>query len=231
MKRSLVNAAIAYAKELLEKNNFRLPDFGYWTLEEWKKHRDEIDVIEKLMLGWDLTDHGMNRFDEIGCTLFTIRNGLLHDPSVGVPYAEKLLIFKDGQRLPTHYHGYKTEDIINRAGGAMFIKLYNTKDGKAVDTPVEVYQDGIKHTYMPGEEIFIYPGNSITITPGIAHTFGIKPGCGDLICGEVSKVNDDKVDNFHIEIEPKQYADIEEDEAVIHPLCNEYRKLVLGETE
>ena len=24
------------AKELLEKNNIHLPDFGYWTLEEWK---------------------------------------------------------------------------------------------------------------------------------------------------------------------------------------------------
>ena len=76
MKRSLVNGSIRYAKELLEKNNFKLPDFGYWSLEEWKKHRDEIDVIEKLMLGWDMTDHGLGRFDEIGCVLFTIRNGL-----------------------------------------------------------------------------------------------------------------------------------------------------------
>ena len=108
MKRSLVNESIRYAKELLEKNNFKLPEFGYWSLEEWKKHKDEIDVIEKLMLGWDMTDHGLGRFDEIGCVLFTIRNGLLDDPEVGVPYAEKLLIFKDGQRLPIHYHGFKT---------------------------------------------------------------------------------------------------------------------------
>ena len=226
MKRSLVNESIRYAKELLEKNNFKLPDFGYWSLEEWKQHRDEIDVIEKLMLGWDMTDHGLGRFDEIGCVLFTIRNGLLNDPNVGVPYAEKLLIFKDGQRLPIHYHGFKTEDIINRGGGVMFIKLYNTVDGKAVDTPVEIYQDGIKHVYQPGEEVLIGPGNSISITPGIAHTFGPKPGSGDLICGEVSKINDDTIDNYHIELEPKQYADIEEDEPVLHPLCNEYGRLV-----
>lgn len=226
MKRSLVNESIRYAKALLEKNNFKLPEFGYWSLEEWKKHRDEIGVIEKLMLGWDMTDHGLGRFDEIGCVLFTIRNGLLDDPDVGVPYAEKLLIFKDGQRLPIHYHGFKTEDIINRGGGVMFIKLYNTVDGKAADTPVEIYQDGIKHTYRPGEEVLIYPGNSISITPGIAHTFGPKPGSGDLICGEVSKINDDNIDNYHIELQPKQYADIEEDEPVLHPLCNEYGRLV-----
>ena len=48
--------------------------------------------------------------------------------------------------------------------------------------------DGIKHIYQPGEEVLIYPGNSISITPGIAHTFGPKPGMGDLICGEVSKL-------------------------------------------
>lgn len=226
MKRSLVNSSIRYAMKLLENNNIRLPVFGYWDIDEWRKHKDELDVIEQLMLGWDMTDHGLGRFDEIGCTLFTVRNGLLKDPSIGVPYCEKYLIFKDGQRLPIHYHSYKTEDIINRAGGAMFIKLYNTVDNKAVDTPVEIYQDGIKHCYQPGEEVLITPGNSISITPGIAHTFGPKPGSGDLICGEVSKVNDDNIDNFHIELQPKQYANIEEDERIIHPLCNEYARLL-----
>ena len=226
MKRSLVNASIAYAKEMLKKHNFYLPEFAYWTLDEWKEHKDEIDLVKELMLGWDMTDHGMGRFDEIGCVLFTIRNGLQHDPNVGVPYAEKILAFKEGQRLPIHYHGYKTEDIINRGGGAMFIKMWNTVDGKAVDTPVEVYQDGIKHVYQAGEEVLIYPGNSISIVPGVAHTFGPKVGTGDLLCGEVSKVNDDNVDNYHIEFEPNQYVAIEEDEPVVHPLCNEYGRLL-----
>lgn len=226
MKRSLVNASIQYAKQLLEKQNIRLPDFGYWTLEDWKKQKGDLKVIKQLMLGWDLTDHGLGRFQEIGCTLFTIRNGMLHQPEVGVPYCEKLLIFQDGQRLPTHYHGFKTEDIINRAGGPMFIRLYNTVDGKAVDTPVKVYQDGIQHTHMPGEMVIIQPGNSISITPGIAHTFGSEPGSGDIVCGEVSKVNDDTVDNFHIELQPQQYAKIDEDEPIVHPLCNEYARLL-----
>ncbi len=44
--------------------------------------------------------------------MFTIRNGKLGKPEIGSPYAEKILIFKEGQRLPIHYHVEKTEDII-----------------------------------------------------------------------------------------------------------------------
>lgn len=43
------------------------------------------------MLGRDLTGHGLNRFSEIGCTLFTIRNGMSDQPEVAVSYCEKLL--------------------------------------------------------------------------------------------------------------------------------------------
>lgn len=68
--------------------------------------------------------------------------------------------------------------------------------------------------------------NSISITPGIAHTFGPKPGMGDLICGEVSKVNDDNIDNYHIEFQPQQYPEIEEDEPIFRPLCNEYDRVL-----
>ena len=64
MKRSLVNASIDYAVKLLARYNFRLPDFGYWTLDEWKAHKDELGALKRLMLGWDLTDHGLGRFDE-----------------------------------------------------------------------------------------------------------------------------------------------------------------------
>ena len=31
-------------------------------------------------------------------------------------YAEKLLYLKEGRYSPMHFHGYKTEDIINRGG-------------------------------------------------------------------------------------------------------------------
>jgi hypothetical protein len=47
-------------------------------------------------------------------------------------YAEKVIIVKDGQRCPMHYHFVKTEDIINRGGGVLALELVETgPDGKA----------------------------------------------------------------------------------------------------
>lgn len=89
---------------------------------------------------------------------------------------------------------------------------------------MKVFQDGIPHTYRPGEEILIHPGNSISLAPYIAHIFGPKPGSGDLVVGEVSAVNDDVTDNYFLE-NTSRFAEIYEDEAPVHPLCNEYGKL------
>ena len=57
--------------------------------------------------------------------LYTVRNGLMDNPAVGVPYCEKYILMREGQRLPKHYHVYKTEDIINRAGGVLEVMLWN----------------------------------------------------------------------------------------------------------
>ena len=38
-------------------------------------------------------------------------------------YAEKLLYMKEGQYSPNHFHWYKTEDIINRGGGNILIRV------------------------------------------------------------------------------------------------------------
>ncbi len=221
MKRSQVNANMRWAKELLEANNISLPEFAYWSADEWRANKDSLDTIRKVYLGWDVKDYS----DEMGSVLFTIRNGRYDDATVGVPYCEKVIMFRDGKRLPVHYHKNKTEDIINRAGGIMQIRLYNTKDGE-LDTvsPVKVYQDGIQHCYMPGEFIYIMPGNSITLEPLIAHSFGPKPG-SDIIIGEVSKINDDFTDNYRFEKIPAP-CPVVEDEPMLYPLCTEYERLL-----
>ena len=47
-------------------------------------------------------------------------------------YAEKLLVVKEGQMAPMHFHWNKTEEIINR-GGNVLITVYNsTEDGQYV---------------------------------------------------------------------------------------------------
>ena len=128
--------------------------------------------------------------------------------------------------MPKHYHVSKTEDIINRAGGVLQVFLWNAdpETGRQLDTEVFVFQDGIRHVYQPGQEILIMPGNSISLTPFLAHVFGPKPGYGPLICGEVSKINNDLTDNYFLE-PTSRFPKIEEDEPILHPMCNEYESL------
>lgn len=222
MKRSAINEKMLWAEKLLKENNISLPAFAYWSPEQWKEHRDELDTVRKVYLGWDVKDYS----EEMGSVLFTIRNGRYDDPNVGVPYCEKLIMFRDGKRLPLHYHKCKSEDIINRAGGIMQIVLYNTDADGNLDkqSDVQVYQDGIKYTYKPGETIYIMPGNSITLEPLMAHSFGPKPG-SNIIIGEVSKINDDFTDNYRFEKIPAP-CKVEEDEPMLHPLCTEYEALL-----
>ena len=226
MKRSEVKRAMVWAEALLKKHNIRLPHYAYWDLDKWAENKEHIDTIKRVMLGWDISDYGLGKYDELGAVLYTVRNGDMKDPSVGVPYCEKYILMEEGQRLPKHYHVFKTEDIINRAGGVLALYLWNTDaEGKQLETDVTVSMDGIQRTFKAGEEILVYTGDSISLTPGIAHIFGPKPGYGDLVVGEVSKVNDDNTDNYFLE-DVARFAEIEEDEPVLHPLCNEYAKLI-----
>lgn len=229
MKRSKINRELKEAKALLEKHQIMLPPFAHWTLEDWKTRQSQTAVIREIMLGWDITDFGNNDYDRFGAVLFTLRNGSLKDSAIGTPYAEKLIVIKEGQRLPLHHHASKTEDIINRGGGILAIKLYKSLADGSVDyvSDVQVDLDGISHTVKAGEEILIPNGHSITLRPFMYHLFWAKEGHGPLICGEVSSVNDDRTDNYNAE-PVSRFSTVEEDEAIIHPLCNEYTD-VLGE--
>lgn len=223
MKRSDVNAAIEWAKKLLKDNQIGLPEFSEWKRNDWINNSDTTEMIRKTMLGWDVTDYGLNDFAKIGGVLFTVRNGDQKDSSIGVPYAEKYILLRDGQALPTHFHFSKTEDIINRAGGILALKLYNAKEDESIDheSDVEVYMDGIKHTVKAGETITVNTGCSISLTPYMYHSFWALEGKGDLVVGEVSAINDDNIDNkFSPEL--PRFTDIEEDEPAVHILCNEY---------
>ncbi len=227
MKRSEVNASIEWAKALLEEHNFFLPPFGYWTLDDWRSKGPSIDAVRKTMLGWDITDFGGGDFEHFGAVLFTLRNGLLDTDAIGTPYAEKLILLKDGQRLPLHCHKSKTEDIINRGGGILAIQLYNSKSNGDVDreTPVEALMDGVVHTVEAGETVYIPKGASITLKPNQYHLFWAKAGAGPLICGEVSSVNDDRTDNYNAE-PVSRFTTIEEDVPLTTPLCNEYEEVL-----
>lgn len=220
MKRSEINAALSWAKDLLASQNIRLPELAYLSPDRARAR--DLSTVKAVMLGWDITDFGTGDFDKVGAVLYTVRNGLLADPSVGVPYCEKYILMKPGQRLPEHYHVFKTEDIIVRAGGTLKLNLWNTDEaGRRLSTPVHVFMDGFEHVYAPGEDILVAPGCSVSLTPHLSHIFGPAEGSGDLVIGEVSKVNDDNTDNYFLE-PTSRFAAIEEDAPALHLLCNEY---------
>ena len=223
MKRSFINALIEDAKALLREHEIALPPFAYWTPQEWADKGPECDEIRACKLGWDVTDFAEGDFDKIGLVVFTVRNGHNHIPAYqGKTYCEKILIVREGQVTPCHYHVNKQEDIINRVGGRLVIRLYNrADDGGVADTEVTVSLDGVRRTVPAGREVILEPGESITLPPRIYHDFWAQAGSGRVVAGEVSKVNDDDSDNFFLE-PLKRFPEIEEDCPPVHLLCNEY---------
>jgi D-lyxose ketol-isomerase len=223
MKRSEVNALIDDAIGLLHQHQFRLPPFAYWSPADWAKKGPECDEIRHCKLGWDITDFGSGRFDQVGLVVFTIRNGHHEIPLyTSKPYAEKILIVREEQRTPMHCHALKSEDIICRSGGNLLCKVYNrAPDGKLADTDVEVSLDGVRHRVKPGHIFRLTPGASITLTPYVMHEFWAEKGTGTSIVGEVSSVNDDASDNFFLG-SIGRFPKIEEDLPATHKLCTEY---------
>jgi len=219
MKRSEINKAMREAVAMMKEHHFNPPPFAFWTPEEWQEKGHEYDEIRDCMLGWDITDFGHGDFTKVGLLLITIRNGRRGTDKYTKPYAEKLLIVKDNQHTPMHFHHYKMEDIINRGGGNLMMKLYNAdeNDGLA-DTDVEIVKDGCILKIPAGSVISIAPGESVTYPQRLYHEFW---GDGDVLVGEVSMTNDDNIDNRFYDQKPR-FPEVEEDEAPLYLMFSEY---------
>ena len=222
MKRSEINKALKEMEAMIRSCRFELPPFCGFTPEEWQEKGHEYDEVRDNMLGWDITDYGLGRFNEMGFSLITLRNGNVKLPKYTKTYAEKLLFLRPGQASPMHFHCNKMEDIINRGGGNVLIQVYNSDEqGGFADTPVEVHCDGRAFTVQAGERVRLCPGESITIYPYMYHDFTLEEGTGPVLLGEVSMCNDDENDNRFYEEMPR-FPAIEEDEKPYRLLCTEY---------
>jgi len=223
MKRSAINKEILEAIEIFNKAGIKLPRFAYWPADEWESKGSEIDEIRDNGMGWDVTDFGKDDFDNFGLLLFTIRNGNYHHPQkYPKSYAEKIMIVRENQVTPFHFHKKKREDIINRAGGELVLELYMSNDNlEYLDKSFEVAIDGMCRKYQPGDHVILAPGESICLEPYLCHKFYGAKGKGTVIVGEVSDVNDDKQDNFFIDV--ARFPSIIEDEQPIHLLCTDYQ--------
>jgi D-lyxose ketol-isomerase len=225
MKRSEINRAIRRMEDLAARHGFALPPFCGWTPEEWRRVSREYDEIRDNMLGWDVTDYGTGKFDRVGFTLITLRNGSMKRPDTyKKTYAEKLLMLEEGQYSPMHFHWSKMEDIINRGGGSVLIRVYNAAgDETPAGNDVTVLKDGRKYIVPAGTQVRLDPGESITIYPNLYHDFTVEEGTGAVLLGEVSMCNDDENDNRFYE-KLGRFPAIEEDEPPYRLLCGEYPK-------
>ncbi len=224
MKRSEINAALREMEAMIRDYRIALPDFCGFTPEKWKSLGHDYDEVRDNMLGWDITDYGLGKFDEVGFSLITLRNGnLALREKYAKTYAEKLLYLKEGQYAPMHFHWSKMEDIINRAGGNVLIRVYNSMPDETIDreSPVTVHVDGHESVVPAGTQVRLAPGQSITVTPLMYHDFSVEEGGGPVLLGEVSQCNDDNTDN-RFEPPMGRFPSIEEDEPPYRLLCNEY---------
>lgn len=223
MRRSEINRIMRDGTAFCAEHRFRLPPFAAWTPGDWAAAGPDSAGIVEDQLGWDITDFGSGDYAGTGLFLFTIRNGsFARVRQGGKPYAEKLLIVGEGQVTPIHFHWSKTEDIINRGGGSLVCRLWNrTADEALADTTVEVACDGVLRRVPAGGELVLRPGESVTLPAGLYHTFWGEPGTGRVLVGEVSTVNDDRIDNRFLQ-PIGRFPAIVEDEAPQHLLTADY---------
>ncbi len=223
MKRSQINSEIKHALEIFHEHKFVLPKFCEWSIDDWEKAGSEAEEIGDNKLGWDITDFGQGCFLQTGLLLITLRNGnMKNSERYPKPYAEKIMIVRENQVTPMHFHWMKMEDIINRGGGNLIIKLYNATQNEDLSmTDVSISTDGIQRTFPAGFELRLMPGQSVTLPPKMYHRFWGESGTGTVLVGEVSMCNDDEQDNRFYDAVGR-FPAIEEDELPVRLLCYEY---------
>jgi len=220
MKRSEINAIVMQAGAFFREKGFLLPPWAFWAPSDWKGKRETCGEIAANMLGWDITDFGSGRFEECGLVLFTLRNGNLAKDKKR--YAEKIMIVRENQETPFHFHWQKMEDIINRGGGNLVLELYGSTPSEAFSNrAIRIRVDGVVRDVPAGGAVILHPGESICLPPRLYHRFYGELGKGPVMVGEVSQVNNDSADNrFRPQV--GRFPAIQEDEAPVRLLASDY---------
>jgi D-lyxose ketol-isomerase len=105
------------------------------------------------------------------------------------------------------------------------IQLWNSLPDEELDlsSDVIVNIDSVKTRVRAGETICLTPGESVCLPQRLYHKFWGRKGKGTVFVGEVSRVNDDHVDNrFYQKV--GRFAEIEEDVEPCYLLYEDYKK-------
>ena len=227
MKRSEINLRIREGIAFFDRMGFKLPPFAFFTREDWRKEAAGAAEIFDLQLGWDVTAFGGPDFLRTGLLLFTLRNGRAGDGRYRKPYAEKIMMVRENQVTPCHFHWKKCEDIINRGGGNLVVELYHADPtrNRLVSGSFPISVNGLRRTMEPGKKLILTPGESVCLESIHAHRFYGEPGRGEVLVGEVSMVNDDENDNCFLD-GVIRFDPVEEDEPPEWIPAADYRKFV-----
>jgi len=220
MNRSTINRYIEEAISFFNKFYYKLPQWAYFTTEEWKQKGNEYAEVRESKLGWDITDFGSGHFEKTGLLLFTLRNGTYSEKGNTKPYTEKIMLVRDKQVTPAHFHRNKISDVINRGGGKLCIQLWQTSPYEIISgESFTVQLDGVTYAMQPGDIIRLKPGESLCLQPRTCHKIWTENGM--TIMGEIATVTDDKNDDCFLE-PTGVFSVITEDEPILYCLCSEY---------
>ena len=71
MKRSTVNEILKDGDAFIRSFGNIMPPFAYWTPAELKTRvAEDSPMIRDHALGWDITDYGQGKYDDMGLFLF-----------------------------------------------------------------------------------------------------------------------------------------------------------------
>jgi D-lyxose ketol-isomerase len=225
MRRSEIDAIIDETLDVFAREGVVLPPFAHWTPGTWRAKGEATRTMRERCLGWNVVAFEPGRFERSGIVVFTTRMGDHRGLAAGKGrlYGEKVILVREGQRVPYHFHKVKTEDFFNRGGGTLEIDLLRIgADGGIDDTPFLIDRDGLLVEARSGETLRLAPGEGVTLDPGIAHAFRAEGG--DVVCGEISLVNDDATDNYFVPPLPPA-PPIEEDAPARRLVVADYAKL------
>ncbi|GLS18634.1 hypothetical protein GCM10007874_16510 [Labrys miyagiensis] len=224
MRRSQIEAIIEKSLATMVKRGFHLPSFAGWTPAQWREKAEATQALRVAGLGWNIVEFEKDAFFKSGIAVFTLRMGDYRDlpKGRGRLYAEKAFVLFEGQRVPHHYHRVKTEDLINRGGGILGVNLVKVDaEGQPLAEAITLERNGIEVGVPANTTLNLEPGESIVLVPGVAHAF---IGVNEVLCGEISLVNDDATDNYFLQPLPPPSA-IVEDVPARHLVLADYRSL------
>jgi hypothetical protein len=163
MKRSQINAAIQRMEETAKKHGFSLPSFCGWTPENWlgKGHAYD-EIVKPCWLGRHRLWRG--KFDELGFTLITLRNGKPNRPSIKKLMPEKLLMLEECQYSPMHF------PLVQNGGHHQPRRrqypdsgLQRGPDEKLADTPVRCFRMGGSTPCRPAHRFGSAPARALPL--------------------------------------------------------------------